>query len=581
MKERIARSLLLVLLLITGTCAHAQLAQYKGDNINRYQNIHSGNKVRTIFYNYGLVGNVNEISCEWPLGTGNEYVGDVTPLVAIEFTHPSGDVLHSVITCSSPRQSPEYIEGQFSGFEPLPGFAALPIPGEIGQVAMSHQAETWPDLWPDKMYDDANDQGWELDPFDPGWSGSWNGYFGKGVENADQESYFQMDDHSDIEWFHRTKTVGDSTVDYYFYPDATDSTRRGLGIRVSVRGLQWSHFLAEDCIFWLYEITNIGTVHYDKACFGMVVGTLAGGRYDSEDDLAFFDPDNDITYSWDGTPGPIPGWVWVRPGEIQVGYAGYAFLESPGNPYDGIDNDGDSQDGGSPVLDVATLVDMTSPMTYSIGQELITIDYETYDRTLTTLPGEFPGLSGSQISTIRQWITEGALERNVGGDSVSYADDIRPIFNDDCISCHASPASAAYSHLDLTTYQGLMDTTVNDTLVVLPYYPNTSKLVTMIEGTGAPATVPRMPPRGYLNWDFRGQQRTLIADFEIVEDPHNGIDDNYNGLIDERFGEEVGGKRLDHLWLKYIDYFTGAGLNDALIDEARDDGIAMMVTGIR
>jgi hypothetical protein len=438
---------------------------------------------------------------------------------------------------------------------------------------MSHQSDTWPAFWPDKMYDDANDQGWEQDPFDPGWSGSWNGYFGKGVENADQESYFQMDDHSDIEWFHRSKTIDGSEVDYYFYPDATDSTRRGLGIRVSVRGLQWSHFLAEDCIFWLYEITNIGTVHYDKACFGMVVGTLAGGRYDSEDDLAFFDPDNDITYSWDGTPGPIPNWTWVREGEIQVGYAGYAFLESPGNPYDGIDNDDDSQDGGSPVLDVATLVDMTSPMTYSIGQELITIDYDTYERTIANLPGEFPSLDGSQISTIRQWIAEGALERNVGGDSVSYADDIRPIFNDHCVSCHISPASPYYSDLDLTTYQGLMDTTENDTLVVLPYYPNSSKLVTMIEGTGDPATVPRMPPRGYLNWDFRGEQRTLIADFRIVEDPHDGIDDNFNGLIDERFGEEVGGKRLDHLWLKYKDYFTGAGLDDPLIDEARDDSI--------
>lgn len=466
MYKRIALFLALTLCLGWSSHLHAQLEQYKGNSINRYQNHHTGNKVGTIFYNYGLVANVNEQSCEWPLGTGDEYVGDVTPLVGIEFVHPNGDTLHSIITCSSPRQSPEYIQGQFSGFEPLPDFAALPIPGEIGQVAMSYQPETWPPFWPDKMYTDANDQGWVRDDNDPGWGGSWNGYFGKNKMNADQESYFQMDDHADIEWFHRTKTVGDTTFDYYFYPDATDSTRRGCGIRVAVRGLQWSHFLAEDCIFWLYEITNIGTTHFDKVSFGMVVGTLSGGRQDSEDDLAFFDPQNDITYSWDGTPGPIPGWVWVRPGEIQVGYAGYAFLESPGNSYDGIDNDNDSEDANSPVLDIGTLTDMTQPLKYEIGDQLVLIDYDTYERTVVT-----------------------------------------------------------------------------------------------------------MPSTGLIEYNVHGTTRTLNAGQYVVEDSHNGIDDNFNGLIDERLGEEIQGKRLDHLGLKYKDYFTGAGLNDSMIDEARDDGI--------
>ncbi len=90
-------------MLAIGVIAFAQLEQYKGNSINRYENHHTGNKVGTIFYNYGLVANVNEQSCEWPLGTGDEYVGDVTPLVGIEFVHPNGDTLHSIITCSSPR----------------------------------------------------------------------------------------------------------------------------------------------------------------------------------------------------------------------------------------------------------------------------------------------------------------------------------------------------------------------------------------------------------------------------------------------------------------------------------------------
>ncbi|MBU1882309.1 hypothetical protein KKA08_09740, partial [bacterium] len=85
-----------IALLCFVSLAAAQISQYKGNVVYRRSNIHSGNKVRTIFYNYGLVGNVNEISCEWPIGTGNEYVGDVTPLVSIEFVHPNGDTLHSV-----------------------------------------------------------------------------------------------------------------------------------------------------------------------------------------------------------------------------------------------------------------------------------------------------------------------------------------------------------------------------------------------------------------------------------------------------------------------------------------------------
>ena len=130
---------------------------------------------------------------------------------------------------------------------------------------------------------------------------------------------------------------------YYYYPSFDDTSRRGLGLRVAVRGLQWSHFLAQDVIFWLFEITNVSTHAYDKVCFGMVVGTLSGGRQDSEDDLAYFDLENDITYSFDSDDIGSPGWVPVSETH-NVGYVGYAFLESPGNADDGIDNDGDSED---------------------------------------------------------------------------------------------------------------------------------------------------------------------------------------------------------------------------------------------
>ncbi len=291
----------------------------KGNATWRRKGMHNGNKVATVFYNFGLVANVGEVSGEWPKGTGHEYVGDVTPLVGVEYTNLKGETVHSVVTCDGPRGNSDGPGGGvFWGFEPVPGFLAEDGPG----VAMSHLPTTWPASWPDRPLS---------------WGGQWNGYFGRDVRNADQESFYYMDDANDAE-FNR---ADDGTI--LWLPDPEDPERMGLGLLVKVRGLQWSHFLAEDVIFWLYEVTNISVHDYDKVVFGMVVGTLSGGRNDANDDLAFFDLEDDITYSWD-KDNHSDAW-----GDANVGYVGYAFLESPGNPFNGIDDDGDGEE-GSPLI---------------------------------------------------------------------------------------------------------------------------------------------------------------------------------------------------------------------------------------
>ncbi|MCB2210637.1 hypothetical protein KQI52_00830 [bacterium] len=486
MNKRLVTGLLLLFVLAILPVSLAQVPpQYKGNRLYSYENIHSGNKVRTIFYNYGLVGNLSEISGEWPLGTGNEYVGDVTICVGVEYTHPSNDIIHSVVTCRSPRGTDDVSpNGVHWGFEALPGFGAPPDqasddPGEAGLVAMSHQPETWPSFWPDKQYDDPRDILWEMDTNDPGWAGKWNGYFGKDVTNADQESYWQMDDNADREFrmeYLKDPETGEivrdeenNPIEMIYYPTEDDTSRGGMGIRVAARGFQWSHFLAEDAIVWQYEITNISDYNYDKVAFGMVVGTLAGGRSDTDDDLAFFDPDNDITYSYDENNGPsrTNGWVPVND-DHDVGWIGYAFLESPGNEFDGIDNDGDYT-GNAPILTEAQLREWSEDGIHrNPGSELVLIDYNTYERSVVT-----------------------------------------------------------------------------------------------------------MPESGELEYDFRGQTRILYADSLLIEDGYNNFDDNFNGLIDERYvpPSDSVDQRLDHVGYAYIDYFTGAGLNDPMIDEARNDGI--------
>jgi len=295
-----------------------------GDKQYRKMGVHNGNQVGTIFFNQGDVSGwagwgYPPPRCEWPLGSGHEYSGENSVLVAAEVVDAQGNTIHILTESSLDFDSTDKdAESNQQGWEPLPGYSS---PSQESP-AMSHMLETWPESWPDKIEQD-----------DPGWPGVWNGYFGKGVMQADQESYFVMDDQANNE--------------FDFYPDANDSSRAGLALLVKARGLQWAHVLAEDCIFWLYDITNIGTYDYKKVVFGEVFDGFIGGFGDEHDDNASFDPtgDMDITYSWDSDGVGVNGWS-------PVGYFGYAFLESPGignsyvngvliEPGDGIDNDED------------------------------------------------------------------------------------------------------------------------------------------------------------------------------------------------------------------------------------------------
>ena len=49
----------------------------------------------------------------------------------------------------------------------------------------------------------------------------------------------------------------------FWYADNRDTTRGGLGLRIGVRGFQWSNPQAGNVIFWHYDITNEGTTNYN------------------------------------------------------------------------------------------------------------------------------------------------------------------------------------------------------------------------------------------------------------------------------------------------------------------------------
>ena len=93
---------------------------------------------------------------------------------------------------------------------------------------------------------------------------------------------------------------------------------------MSVRALQWSQFLAQDAIFFLYELTNTSTTTYPRVSVGLTVGTLAGGDGDSQDDLAFFDQANRIVYWYETTTRATSGRTWAT--------SATAFSKAPAMP---------------------------------------------------------------------------------------------------------------------------------------------------------------------------------------------------------------------------------------------------------
>lgn len=290
----------------------------RGDPNYRRQTDMDGNKVRTSIFNFGLTGRTGavpgEIPYEWPINTGKHYIALTALFVGGEVVTEEADTL-PMVTVPLGRTDPQ---GNSMMFEPVPEYLNL----DSKLIAKSDEADSWPSIWPDKMEDEE----------DPGWPGSWNGFFGKDQFNADQEIYFKI---SDDRNFLRGST---------YYPDTTDYARRGMGILSGVRVMQWSQVLVEDVVFILYEIKNDATKDLDKVSFSLWLADLVGGDGDSQDDSPDFDLLYDIAWSKDRDGVGNEAF-----GGDPVGVAATAYLETPGNAVDRIDNDGDGEPNGPKV----------------------------------------------------------------------------------------------------------------------------------------------------------------------------------------------------------------------------------------
>ena len=278
------------------------------------------NKVRASIQNYGSSGNdlsgPQAFFYEWPTNSGRGYIAYQALYVGAEVLTNAGQIKPIVtITHRSDQQ------GNSMAWEPVPGY----LNPNSYKIAISDDGSTWPDTWPDKM-EDSND---------PGWTGSWNGYFGKNQFNAGQEIFYKVSDD-------RNYIVG-----HPYSPDTTDLSRKGAGIQVGVRVLEWKQILIEDVVFMLHDIINDGSYDYERAAFGYWLANCVGGAGDCGDDVIDFDLLYDIAWSLDadGIGGPAFG-------SDVVGVAATSFIETPGNNTDRIDNDGDGETGGPIVSEL-------------------------------------------------------------------------------------------------------------------------------------------------------------------------------------------------------------------------------------
>lgn len=319
---------------------------------------HDANNLRTVFWNFGMVGdypadpvNVDLSvfhSVEVPKGSGMNYSDGITPFVLTRFRQANAidTTAYSYIMETGFRErqgdSPQF--HRVMRFEPRPGFFQVDADTNRGRSpAMSHDPRTWPSRWPDK----------ENDPDDQGWAGKWNGYFGKRPA-ADQESFTVMDDQYYDAW--------------YYFPDSRDSSRYGLGLRVEVRGFQWANPQAGNVIFWHYDIINEGTTDHNDMIFGLYMDSGVGGSalscdgiYESDDDNAFFDRSSglNLVYTYDtyGHGRDLSGSC------AKTGFLGYSYLETPGNALNGVDDDNDGKiderrDGGPGLVPIVSQADI-------------------------------------------------------------------------------------------------------------------------------------------------------------------------------------------------------------------------------
>jgi len=266
------------------------------------------NRLRATYQNFGLAGSergeiADNFIFEFPKNTERKYMFFVSIFMGAEVTNQQDGSVLRIVDSPNGRTGPN---GESFDLNPIEGYTA---PG-TDEIARSDQPQTWPSTWPDKP---------------ASWNGSWNGLFGRDVFNADQEFFYRSGD----DLYTRFSSDG------RFRPDKTDPSRGGLGLILNARVLAWTQVLIRDVNFMILGVENDASFDYDKVAFTLWVADWVGTP---SNDRPIFDERRAVAFLTDETPTNAP----PEFEDEAIGALSMRFLETPGNPADGIDNDGDA-----------------------------------------------------------------------------------------------------------------------------------------------------------------------------------------------------------------------------------------------
>ncbi|MDP1817302.1 MAG: hypothetical protein Q8K92_22790, partial [Leadbetterella sp.] len=292
--------------------------QYSDPNLRRVGSL-NGNNLHLSFYNDGQLSGFNsgvDIRGKWK---GNDYIGDMIPMIGVELpikdydNDGKADTIHSVIISRGPRKGQgnekDPTTNAFWGFNPKPGY----LNSSHEKIPMSNDQSSWPTFW-------AEHADWD--------STVWDGLLGKNFFAGGLETYFRIDDNADEELFKQ----------YGFLPDSTNSNRKGLGLNIGVRYIQPTDPNFTDIIYKVYDIKNEGTISYNKVFYGDIIGTVLGDLGDSGDDLGSLDSTTSTVYSYDvngvGNYGQKVGVMSETLIEAPTSnnIASYSFFQQPAAP---------------------------------------------------------------------------------------------------------------------------------------------------------------------------------------------------------------------------------------------------------
>ncbi len=296
------RTTILILILLSASTTFSQShvpGNERGDVNSRTHSQLQANNVKTTIHNFGFTGRTGgqfpidvETPYEWYKNTGQVYMALNSIFIGAEVVNNNGDTLH-IVEVPTFRNAPD---GSSWNFEPIPGY----YNSSLNQIADSQNPSTWPEFWPDRLNDNS----------DPGWQGEWDGYLGKDYLINGQELYYKFTD---------------DNYDRYpnYFPDSTDLTRKGLGLIVSARSMEFTDIPFKDIVFYSYKIKNDGTKPINKTALTMWAADFVGGNGDSQDDNMNYDLSKNLVWFYDNDN--------ISPsfGGNPVGAVGIAFLKTP------------------------------------------------------------------------------------------------------------------------------------------------------------------------------------------------------------------------------------------------------------